>query len=178
MSERNIFPNSKGVNFACQKGKVKIVQWCFERGILPNEKGIDYAYGQGNPEMLKWITTKRFIPGIKSIHCICERGDLYLLEKISENVLPNRISANKACRYGHVNVLQWLFEKGILPDTDGANFDVLENHVDVLEWLEKYVHILPTEMGVTLAYEYGNFDVIVFLKKGFSSREERSQQCI
>ena len=95
--KRNIFPNSKGVNFACQKGRVKIVQWCFERGILPMRKALIMPMDKEIPKMLKWITTKRFIPGIKSIHCICERGDLYLLEKISENVLPNRISANEAC---------------------------------------------------------------------------------
>jgi hypothetical protein len=150
LEDKGILSNELGANNAASNGHLNVVSYLIEKGIYPDEEGIINGLTKGFLGLLEILPPKLFTVSLAN-----ETAANGLLEALKVSpVLPNQIGVNQAAINGHINVLNWLENKGLLPTSEAFNL-ILKSHQmndDVVEWLMDH-NIYPSpQMIETIFY--------------------------
>ena len=122
----------------------------------------------GNIEILQLLDMKeifRYMP--RSIRNHGYREYMTRLSGIKTTYKNNIDNANRAAKYGRLDILRALERKNTLPDVIGANSAAAFGYMDILQWLEER-GIFPDRLGLKSAIQYGYLDVVIwFNERGF-----------
>ena len=110
-----------------------------------------------NPMFINWV-----LP----LDLVCAAGDLKLLSWfMSIGRTPNMFGVNLIADEGHIECLEFLYEKtGLLPDTDGANWVAETGYLYILEWLANH-NIFPNNIGANFAARNNHLHILNWLEQ-------------
>ena len=82
------------------------------------------------------------------------------------SISPTKMSANLAARYGHLEMVKYLYEvMRIEPTVDGANRAAERGHIEMVKYLYEVMNIKPTNRGATYAAGDGHVEMVKYLIK-------------
>lgn len=113
---------------------------------------------------LKILLSKGILPDGITANVACDYGQVHVLQWMKENNLemPDQYAVNRAALNGHLNVLKWLKEnKLLLPDQAGANCAAYKGHIHILEWMKDNKLPIPNQQG---AIRSGKVEILNWLK--------------
>ena len=129
---------SKRLGLRADGSPLDVLDWLYSRGIYPDINGVYVAVQKENIKMLNWLEDHAFIifPNTKLSDIQIKNAQSkhrLLLHPLDGDEIKNILQS--AATYGHVNIFEWLEQRGINATQDTANTAAANNNIDVLEWL-------------------------------------------
>ena len=119
LKKQGIYPGEREVNAVIKKavmdGDLDMLEFMKkEFDILPNEYIPALAASYGHLHILKWLAKQEIFLSVEDAYVAIEQaadyGDLDMIKWIKEefDILPTEYIAEKAERYDHLHILEWL----------------------------------------------------------------------
>lgn len=159
--KRKIYATQEGCNFAIQHKHISVAKWLMKKNINPNENAFIDLIAQGDVEMIRSLIAIKLVPTGFHFKKAIEADNLDIINLfLQQGIKPDNDGVDIAIRNGNLALLELFAEHGILTDSDGANIAVKCEHHEILSWL-KSCKILPNTEGANNIYLCKNYDIML-----------------
>jgi hypothetical protein len=160
------------INAATSSGHLEILKWAWEDGphIIPDSDSIEDASHSGYLDILKWLHSVQpeWTPSQCAVDRAAEGGQVDVLRWFKTGFCqqPTDDGIKSAIVHGHIGVLQW--QREVCPEwnlcADMSEVACDFGHLEILKLANEWDPTnLPTEKGISLAIEWGHFDLIKWI---------------
>jgi len=146
--ELGIYPNQNAVNTAVMLENFEVLDWLATKEIFPSQTAADNAIARRNTDAIKWLIDKDIYPSFEAILVLVRRCAYDLLHTLTQkNVLPADTVMFSSAKYGCLEVLEWAIIGNKMPTSAHADIAMQYGHLHILDRLYQML-ILPSASAI------------------------------